>query len=116
MHNKEVKAAIGVKIAAEGLETAIAGSRLLTVGPDDDESDLEQDIMSDLENLLSKVTKSRRGVSVQASTLGSLEALLEFLRVSKIPVGNINIGPVFKRDIIQMVSSSTGEMLCSATY
>ena len=45
--------------------------------------------------------KSRRGVSVQASTLGSLEALLEFLRVSKIPVCYVNIGPVFKRDGIQ---------------
>ena len=104
VHNKEVKAAIGVKIAADGLETAIAGSRLLIVGPDDDESDLEQDIMSDLENLLSKVTKSRRGVSVQASTLGSLEALLEFLKVSKIPVGNINIGPVYRRDVVQVAT------------
>jgi len=42
--------------------------------------------MSDLTNLLGSVDKSGRGVCVQASTLGSLEALLEFLRVSKIPV------------------------------
>jgi translation initiation factor 5B len=101
VHNKEVKAAIGVKIAADGLDHAVAGSRLLVVGKDDDEEDLEEEVMSDLENLLSRVTKSRRGVSVQASTLGSLEALLEFLRVSKIPVGYVNIGPVFKRDVIQ---------------
>jgi translation initiation factor 5B len=101
VHNKEVKAAIGVKIAADGLDRAVAGSRLLVVGPDDDIEDLEDEVMSDLESLLSRVTKSRRGVSVQASTLGSLEALLEFLRVSKIPVGCVNIGPVFKRDIIQ---------------
>ena len=57
--------------------------------------------MSDLENLLGKVSKTGRGVSVQASTLGSLEALLEFLRVSKIPVSNISIGPVYKRDVMQ---------------
>jgi translation initiation factor 5B len=101
VHNKEVKAAIGVKIAADGLDSAVAGSRLLVVGKDDDEEDLQDEVMSDLENLLSRVTKSRRGVSVQASTLGSLEALLEFLRASKIPVGNINIGPVFRRDVIQ---------------
>ena len=56
--------------------------------------------MSDLENLLSKVSRDQRGVSVQASTLGSLEALLEFLRVSKIPVANISIGPVYKRDVM----------------
>jgi len=101
VHNKEVKAAMGVKIAADGLDSAIAGSRLLVVGPDDDEEDLEEEVMADLENLLQRISKTGRGVSVQASTLGSLEALLEFLRVSKIPVANISIGPVYKRDVMQ---------------
>lgn len=101
VHNKEVKAAMGVKIAADGLDNAIAGSRLLVVGPDDDEEDLEEEVMSDLENLLQRISKTGRGVSVQASTLGSLEALLEFLKVSKIPVANISIGPVYKRDVMQ---------------
>ena len=101
VHNQECKASLGVKIAAEGLEHAIAGSRLLVAGPEDDEEDLEEEVMSDIENLLGKVTKTGRGVSVQASTLGSLEALLEFLKVSKIPVANISIGPVYKRDVMQ---------------
>ena len=101
VHNQEVKASLGVKIAANDLEHAIAGSRLLVVGPEDDEEDLEEEVMSDIENLLGKVTKTGRGVSVQASTLGSLEALLEFLKVSKIPVANISIGPVYKRDVMQ---------------
>ena len=101
VHNKEVKAALGVKIAANNLDKAIAGSRLLVVGEEDDEEDLADEVMSDLEHLLGKVSKSGRGVSVQASTLGSLEALLEFLRVSKIPVANISIGPVYKRDVMQ---------------
>lgn len=73
--------------------------------------------MSDLQNLLTWVDKSGRGVSVQASTLGSLEALLDFLKVSKIPVSTINIGPVHKRDVIQastMVEKSPEHavMLC----
>lgn len=100
VHNKEVKASLGVKIAANDLEGAIAGSRLLVVGPGDDEEDLEDEVMSDLEQLLSKVSKDQRGVSVQASTLGSLEALLEFLKQMKIPVANISIGPVYKRDVM----------------
>lgn len=100
VHNHEVKASLGVKIAANDLEHAIAGSRLLVVGPGDDEEELEEEVMSDIENLLGKVSKTGRGVSVQASTLGSLEALLEFLKVSKIPVANISIGPVYKRDVM----------------
>lgn len=100
VHNKEVKAALGVKIAANDLEGAIAGSRLMVVGPDDDEEDLEEEVMADLQQLLGKVSKDNRGVSVQASTLGSLEALLEFLKQMKIPVANISIGPVYKRDIM----------------
>ncbi|KAF8461678.1 hypothetical protein BDZ91DRAFT_772799 [Kalaharituber pfeilii] len=101
VHHKEVKAALGVKIAANDLENAIAGSRLLVCGPDDDEEDLEEEVMSDLENLLSKVSTTGKGVAVQASTLGSLEALLEFLRTSKIPVSSISIGPVYKRDVMR---------------
>ncbi|RDL33680.1 putative Eukaryotic translation initiation factor 5B [Venustampulla echinocandica] len=100
VHNKEVKAALGVKISAPNLEGAIAGSRLMVVGPDDDESDIEAEVESDLGALFSRVEKSGRGVTVQASTLGSLEALLDFLKVSKIPVANVGIGPVFKRDIM----------------
>lgn len=103
VHNKTVKAALGIKIAANGLDHAIAGSRLLVVKDPNDEDEieeLEEDVMGDLESLMSKISKSGRGVTVQASTLGSLEALLEFLRVSKIPVANISIGPVHKRDVI----------------
>ncbi|RIA95932.1 hypothetical protein C1645_441340 [Glomus cerebriforme] len=101
VHNKSVKAALGVKISAQDLEKAIAGSRLMVIGPDDDEDDLKDEIMSDLKSLLSSIDKSGKGVCVQASTLGSLEALLEFLKTSKIPVSGINIGPVHKKDIMR---------------
>ncbi|KAF8131166.1 hypothetical protein EV363DRAFT_1584023 [Boletus edulis] len=101
VHHKEVKAALGVKVVAPDLEKAIAGSRLLVVGPDNDEEDLMEEVMSDLTSLLNSIDKSGRGVSVQSSTLGSLEALLDFLKVSKIPVSGINIGPVHKKDIMR---------------
>lgn len=101
VHHKEVKAALGVKISAPDLEKAVAGSRLLLVGPDDDEEELMDDIMDDLTGLLDSVDKSGRGVCVQASTLGSLEALLDFLKDMKIPVMAISIGPVYKRDIMR---------------
>lgn len=101
VHNKEVKAALGVKISAPGLEGAIAGSRLMVVGPDDDEDDIVDEVEADLVTLMSRVEKTGRGVSVQASTLGSLEALLDFLKDCKIPVAQVGIGPVYKRDVMQ---------------
>ncbi len=55
--------------------------------------------MQDLESMRQKVDTTGKGVYVQASTLGSLEALLEFLKQSKIPVSGINIGPVNKKDV-----------------
>ncbi|KAI9138786.1 hypothetical protein BKA69DRAFT_1089282 [Paraphysoderma sedebokerense] len=101
VHHKAIKAAMGVKICANGLEKAIAGSRLMVVGPDDDEEELKEEVMSDLKDLLSFIDKSGKGVCVQASTLGSLEALLQFLKDSKIPVSGINIGPVHKKDVMR---------------
>jgi translation initiation factor 5B len=86
VHHKEVKAALGVKITAQNLSNAIAGSRLLVVGPDDDEDDLAEEVMADLHGLYERVEQVSKGVFVQASTLGSLEALLEFLKTSNIPV------------------------------
>ena len=101
VHHKEIKAAMGVKISAPDLEKAIAGSRLLVLTPEDDEDELREEVMNDLTDLFEFVDKSGKGVCVQASTLGSLEALLSFLKVSKIPVAVINIGPVSRKDVMR---------------
>lgn len=47
---------------------------------------LQEELSTALKEVLSGIKLTERGVFVQASTLGSLEALLEFLRTSKIPV------------------------------
>ncbi|KAG2736428.1 hypothetical protein G9P44_000518 [Scheffersomyces stipitis] len=101
VHHKEVKAALGVKIAANDLEKAVAGSRLIVVGEDDDEDEIMEEVMDDLTGLLDSVDTSGKGVVVQASTLGSLEALLDFLKDMKIPVMSIGLGPVYKRDVMK---------------
>lgn len=46
-------------------------------------------VARDLKLVLRSIKLSDQGVFVQASTLGSLEALLEFLKTSKIPVSEI---------------------------
>ncbi|MCO5569743.1 hypothetical protein L7F22_023458 [Adiantum nelumboides] len=103
LHHKELKAAQGIKLTAQGLEHAIAGTQLHVVGPDDDLEDIKEEAMEDMKNVMSRVDKSGEGVCVQASTLGSLEALLEFLKspAVKIPVSGISIGPVHKRDVMR---------------
>ncbi|CCH40548.1 Eukaryotic translation initiation factor 5B [Wickerhamomyces ciferrii] len=101
VHHKEVKAALGVKIAANDLEKAVAGSRLIVVNSEEEEEDAMDEVMDDLTGLLDSVDTSGRGVTVQASTLGSLEALLDFLKDMKIPVMSIGLGPIYKRDVMK---------------
>jgi translation initiation factor 5B len=92
---------MGVKISAQGLENAIAGSALRVCTKKDDIEELKDEVQGDLATILSRVDKSGQGVAVQASTLGSLEALLAFLEQMKIPVSTISIGPVYKKDIMK---------------
>ncbi|KAM6559807.1 hypothetical protein CsatA_029046 [Cannabis sativa] len=103
LHHKEIKAAQGIKITAQGLEHAIAGTALYVVGPDDDVEDIKETTMEDMKSVMSRIDKSGEGVCVQASTLGSLEALLEFLKTPEvnIPVSGISIGPVHKKDVMK---------------
>ena len=49
----------------------------------------QNEVANILRDTLQSIKLSDRGVYVQASTLGSLEALLEFLRTSKIPVSSL---------------------------
>ncbi|MGK3733435.1 MAG: translation initiation factor 5B [Bacillariaceae sp.] len=75
------------------------------VGPNDEEEDIKAEVMSDLTNLESKLSTDKVGVLVQASTLGALEALLQFLRVDTqppIPVSAIGIGTIHKRDVTKI--------------
>ncbi|GLT62622.1 hypothetical protein SLA2020_352430 [Shorea laevis] len=103
LHHKEIKAAQGIKITGQGLEHAIAGTGLYVVGPDDDLEEVKEAAMEDMRSVMSRIDKTGEGVCVQASTLGSLEALLEFLKtpVVNIPVSGISIGPVHKKDVMK---------------
>lgn len=62
-----------------------------------------------------QVDKGGEGVCVQASTLGSLEALLTFLSTPEvnIPVAGITIGPVHKKDVLRanVMNEKKGELV-----
>ncbi|KAG6738033.1 hypothetical protein POTOM_059572 [Populus tomentosa] len=103
LHHKEIKAAQGIKITGQGLEHAIAGTSLYVVGRDDDLEEVKESAMQDMKSVTSRIDRSGEGVCVQASSLGSLEALLDFLKSLEpsIPVSGIGIGPVHKKDVIK---------------
>ena len=86
IHHKELRAAQGVKIEAKELEKCIAGLNLLIAHHSDEIDICREEIEERLSTVMNSFKTKDRGVFVQASTLGSLEALLEFLRTSKIPV------------------------------
>ncbi|XP_074114704.1 eukaryotic translation initiation factor 5B [Cotesia typhae] len=98
---REIKAAQGVKIAAKDLEKAIAGLNLLVAQKPDEVDLLKEEIARELSKALGNIKLAERGVFVHASTLGALEALLDFLKTSKIPYAGIRIGPVVKKDVIK---------------
>lgn len=83
--HKEIKAAQGVKIAAKELEKTIAGLSLRVANSPDEVELVKEEAERDLSSALNAIKLKSLGVFVQASTLGSLEALLEFLKTSKIP-------------------------------
>jgi len=100
IHHKRLYAAQGAKISAHDLENAVAGTSIYVVGKDDDVEDLKELVMKDMTSILTdSIDKTGTGVFVKASTLGSAEALLSFLRDSKIPVNGIGLGPIHKKDI-----------------
>ena len=105
IHHKEVKGALGVKVIGNNLEKVMAGTPVMVLGPQDEEEDIKAEVMSDLTSLQNKLSTDKVGVLVQASTLGALEALLQFLREETkppIPVSAIGIGTIHKRDVTKI--------------
>jgi len=99
--HKELMAAQGVKIAAKELDKAIAGLSMRVANNPDEVEILKEACERDLASALNAIKLKPLGVFVQASTLGSLEALLEFLKTSKIPYAGVRIGPVVRKDVMR---------------
>jgi translation initiation factor aIF-2/yIF-2 len=92
--HKEIYGAIGVKITAQNLDRAVAGGPMFVLKDGDDVPRLERKVQKKLSAVLRNVAD--HGVTVHASTLGALEALVVFLTDMKIPIGAISIRPVHK--------------------
>lgn len=93
---KKIYAAAGLKIAAPELEKTIPGSPFLVVK---DKKKAVKIIEEELESI--KIKKESLGVIVKTDALGSLEALVDFLSKSGIPVRSADVGMVTKKDLLE---------------
>ncbi len=93
---EEVVAACGVKIAAPGLDEALAGSPLLEFS-----DDAEKKILAEIESVKVNGTS---GVVLKTDTLGSLEALTRVFGEKNIPIKKGDIGNVTKHDVMEAES------------
>ena len=110
LHHEELYGSMGIKISAPGLDDALAGGELYRADNEEEIEDLQDEIKETMFNFAEKyVNQNQEGVCVQASTLGSLEALLEFLKTSKIPVCSVNIGPIYKKDVMKALKAINDE-------
>ncbi|MDR3102215.1 MAG: translation initiation factor IF-2 [Methanocalculaceae archaeon] len=95
---RSVTAAAGVKITAPNLENIIAGSPIRVIRGNRDETFAK--IEEEMQEI--NVMLSERGITVRADTIGALEALSKELEGKKIPIMRAEVGPVSRRDLIEI--------------
>ncbi|KAI5169424.1 translation initiation factor 5B [Pancytospora epiphaga] len=103
---KAVQASIGIKIAANDIEAAVAGSKLYVIGGAGDEKGhseewVRKQLEDDITSVLTSIKTQETGVIVAASTLGSLEAFISLLTKENLPVCSVALGRLKKKDIIR---------------
>ena len=99
---KLVTAATGVKIAAPGLEKALAGMPLRGCpGKAEEIEQLKQEVQEEIAEIITQ-DSGQEGVIVKADTIGALEALRHLLRERNIPVSCASLGDVTKKDFSQV--------------
>ncbi|MHA2191405.1 MAG: translation initiation factor IF-2 [Candidatus Thorarchaeota archaeon] len=95
----EVHAAAGVKIVAPDIEKAVAGAPVYAVSNPENLEAIKQKVRDEVSSIRIQTDKS--GIVLKTDTLGSLEAVAQFLQERKVPVRNADVGPIVKRDLIE---------------
>jgi translation initiation factor 5B len=96
---REVHAAAGIKIAAPGLDSVIAGSPIIAVRKEADVEAAKEEVQKDVEQV--EFTKGIDGIIIKADTLGGLEAMIKMLTEEGIPIRKAEVGRVNKQDVIE---------------
>lgn len=108
-HVDEVHAAAGVKIVAPDIEGAVAGSPVYAVDNPEKLEEIKAKIREEVGSIRIQTDKS--GVVLKTDTLGSLEAVTQFLQERKVPVRAADVGPIVRRDLIEAQASGDSDPL-----
>ncbi|MEM3396323.1 MAG: translation initiation factor IF-2 [Thermoplasmata archaeon] len=95
---KMVSAAAGVRIGAQNLDEAIAGTIIRVL---DKPENFEQYKKELLESLKPTIEVAEEGIIVKADAVGSIEALGFECKVANIPIKHAEIGSVSKHDVVE---------------
>jgi translation initiation factor 5B len=93
---KEVSAAAGIRIIAQGLETAMAGGTIRVVNGNLEE--LKDEIRKESQI---KVELAGEGIIVRGDAVGSLEAFAFEAKQDNLPIRKIDIGNVTRKDVVE---------------
>ena len=93
---EEVNSAAGVKIAAPGLETVVAGSQIRTAKTFEEAEMLLNELEKEIEEV--EIFTEKDGIILKADTLGGLEALINIF--SKHPIREATVGNITKKHVI----------------
>jgi len=96
---EKVDAAAGLKIASPDLEGVLPGSTLYVASTEEDVKKYTKLIESEMKSVF--VDTETNGINIKCDTIGSLEAIMEMLRRSQVPVAKADIGPVNRRDVVE---------------
>ncbi len=93
---KEVSAAAGIRIVAQGLENAMAGGTVRVVSGDLEQ--LREDMRKESEI---KADLAEEGIIVRGDAIGSLEAFAFECKKSELLIRKIDIGNVTRKDVVE---------------
>ncbi|CAD8159416.1 unnamed protein product [Paramecium octaurelia] len=105
IHDDIIYESIGLKILAVGLEDAMAGSQIYLANSQEDIDKATKIVNNEMEEVKKYIKLQNQGVGVAASTLGSLEALLQYLNSQVIPVSYVSVGPVSKDEVMKALKN-----------
>lgn len=95
-----VSAAVGVRVAAPGLEDVLAGSPVRIVKSEKDVEKITKELQAEIEEV--EIRTEKEGVLIKTDTLGSLEALIKCISELGLPIRRAEVGAVTKSDLLEL--------------